>query len=253
MTIKLSNLYKKFGDTVVLDDVSLEIEPGDVIALIGASGAGKSTFLRSINYLEVPDSGHVDIDDLHLDFANINKDDILNLRRKTAMVFQQFNLFERRTALENVMEGLIQVKKIDKVTAAEQAAQELIKVGLSDRMAYYPKFLSGGQKQRVGIARALAMKPALLLLDEPTSALDPELVSEVQASIIQAAKSGQTMIIVSHEMDFVYHVASKVIFLEQGKIIESGTPEDVFYAPKHPRTKEFLARHTKNFEIGSFL
>ena len=253
MTIKLSNLYKKFGDTVVLDDVSLEIEPGDVIALIGASGAGKSTFLRSINYLEVPDSGHVDIDDLHLDFANINKDDILNLRRKTAMVFQQFNLFERRTALENVMEGLIQVKKIDKVTAAEQAAQELIKVGLSDRMAYYPKFLSGGQKQRVGIARALAMKPALLLLDEPTSALDPELVSEVQASIIQAAKSGQTMIIVSHEMDFVYHVASKVIFLEQGKIIESGTPEDVFYAPKHPRTKEFLARRTKNLEIGSFL
>ena len=253
MTIKLSNLYKKFGDTVVLDDVSLEIEPGDVIALIGASGAGKSTFLRSINYLEVPDSGHVDIDDLHLDFANINKDDILNLRRKTAMVFQQFNLFERRTALENVMEGLIQVKKIDKVTAAEQAAQELIKVGLSDRMAYYPKFLSGGQKQRVGIARALAMKPALLLLDEPTSALDPELVSEVQASIIQAAKSGQTMIIVSHEIDFVYHVASKVIFLEQGKIIESGTPEDVFYAPKHPRTKEFLARHTKNLEIGSFL
>lgn len=253
MTIKLSNLYKKFGGTVVLDDVSLEIEPGDVIALIGASGAGKSTFLRSINYLEVPDSGHVDIDDLHLDFANINKDDILNLRRKTAMVFQQFNLFERRTALENVMEGLIQVKKIDKVTAAEQAAQELIKVGLSDRMAYYPKFLSGGQKQRVGIARALAMKPALLLLDEPTSALDPELVSEVQASIIQAAKSGQTMIIVSHEMDFVYHVASKVIFLEQGKIIESGTPEDVFYAPKHPRTKEFLARHTKNLEIGSFL
>ena len=253
MTIKLSNLYKKFGDTVVLDDVSLEIEPGDVIALIGASGAGKSTFLRSINYLEVPDSGHVDIDDLHLDFAHINKDDILNLRRKTAMVFQQFNLFERRTALENVMEGLIQVKKIDKVTAAEQAAQELIKVGLSDRMAYYPKFLSGGQKQRVGIARALAMKPALLLLDEPTSALDPELVSEVQASIIQAAKSGQTMIIVSHEMDFVYHVASKVIFLEQGKIIESGTPEDVFYAPKHPRTKEFLARHTKNLEIGSFL
>ena len=253
MTIKLSNLYKKFGDTVVLDDVSLEIEPGDVIALIGASGAGKSTFLRSINYLEVPDSGHVDIDDLHLDFANINKDDILNLRRKTAMVFQQFNLFERRTALENVMEGLIQVKKIDKVTAAEQAAQELIKVGLSDRMAYYPKFLSGGQKQRVGIARALAMKPALLLLDEPTSALDPELVSEVQASIIQAAKSGQTMIIVSHEMDFVYHVASKVIFLEQGKIIESGTPEDVFYAPKHPRTKAFLARHTKNLEMGSFL
>ncbi|MFZ1521685.1 MAG: ATP-binding cassette domain-containing protein, partial [Lactococcus raffinolactis] len=169
------------------------------------------------------------------------------------MVFQQFNLFERRTALENVMEGLIQVKKLDKATAATQAAQELAKVGLSDRMDYYPKFLSGGQKQRVGIARALAMKPELLLLDEPTSALDPELVSEVQESIVQAAKSGQTMIIVSHEMDFVYNVATKVIFLEQGKIIESGTPEDVFYAPKHPRTKAFLARHTKNLEMGSFL
>ena len=253
MTIKLSNLSKKFGDTVVLDDVSLEVAPGDVIALIGSSGAGKSTFLRSINYLEAPDSGKVDIDGLHLDFAAITKADILNLRRKTAMVFQQFNLFERRTALENVMEGLIQVKKLDKATAATQAAQELAKVGLSDRMDYYPKFLSGGQKQRVGIARALAMKPELLLLDEPTSALDPELVSEVQESIVQAAKSGQTMIIVSHEMDFVYNVATKVIFLEQGKIIESGTPEDVFYAPKHPRTKAFLARHTKNLEMGSFL
>lgn len=253
MTIKLSNLSKKFGDTVVLDDVSLDIAPGDVIALIGASGAGKSTFLRSINYLEAPDSGQVAIDDLHLDFATISKTDILSLRRKTAMVFQQFNLFERRTALENVMEGLIQVKKIDKATAAAQATQELAKVGLSDRMDYYPKFLSGGQKQRVGIARALAMQPEPLLLDEPTSALDPELVSEVQASIVQAAKSGQTMIIVSHEMDFVYNVATKVIFLEQGKIIESGTPEDVFYAPKHPRTKAFLARHTKNLEMGSFL
>ncbi|GAX46586.1 amino acid ABC transporter ATP-binding protein [Pseudolactococcus reticulitermitis] len=253
MTIKLSNLSKKFGDTVVLDDVSLDIEPGDVIALIGASGAGKSTFLRSINYLEAPDSGQVDIGNLHLDFATISQADILSLRRQTAMVFQQFNLFERRTALENVMEGLIQVKKLDKATALAQATQALADVGLSDRVDYYPKFLSGGQKQRVGIARALAMKPELLLLDEPTSALDPELVSEVQASIIQAAKSGQTMIIVSHEMDFVYYVATKVIFLEQGKIIESGRPEDVFYAPKHPRTKAFLARHTKNFETGSFL
>lgn len=253
MTIKLSHLSKKFGDNVVLDDVSLDIKPKEVIALIGASGAGKSTFLRAINYLEAPDSGQVEIDGLRVDFANIAQEDILNLRRKTAMVFQQFNLFERRTALENVMEGLVQVKKMDKTAAAQLAAQELAKVGLSDRLDYYPKFLSGGQKQRVGIARALAMKPQLLLLDEPTSALDPELVGEVQASIVKAAKAGQTMIIVSHEMDFVYHVATKVIFLEKGKIIESGTPEDVFYAPKHPRTKEFLSRHNKTLEMGNFL
>ena len=253
MTIKLSNLSKKFGDTVVLDDVSLTVNPGDVVALIGASGAGKSTFLRSINYLEAPDSGRIQIDDLDLDYATISKNDVLALRRKTAMVFQQFNLFERRTALENVMEGLIQVKKMDKPSAIKVATQALHNVGLTDRMAYYPKFLSGGQKQRVGIARALAMNPELLLLDEPTSALDPELVGEVQASIVDAAKTGQTMIIVSHEMDFVYNVATKVIFLEQGKIIESGTPEDVFYAPKQVRTKAFLARHTKNLEMGSFL
>ncbi|GFH40183.1 amino acid ABC transporter ATP-binding protein [Lactococcus insecticola] len=253
MTIKLSNLYKKFDDNIVLDNVSLDIEPGDVIALIGASGAGKSTFLRSINYLEAPDSGHANIAELDIDYANIAKDDILALRRKTAMVFQQFNLFERRTALENVMEGLIQVKKLDKATAVKEAAEELAKVGLSERADYYPKFLSGGQKQRVGLARALAMKPELLLLDEPTSALDPELVGEVQASIIQAAKAGQTMIIVSHEMDFVYNVATKVLFLEKGKIIEEGTAQDVFYAPKQARTKEFLARHTKNLEMGNFL
>lgn len=253
MTIKLLNLSKKFGESVVLDDVSLEVNPGDVIALIGASGAGKSTFLRSINYLEAPDSGRIQIEDLDLDYAKITKKEILALRRKTAMVFQQFNLFERRTALENVMEGLIQVKKLDKKSASEIATVALQKVGLSDRLAYYPKFLSGGQKQRVGIARALAMKPALLLLDEPTSALDPELVGEVQESIINTAKSGQTMIIVSHEMDFVYNVATKVIFLDQGKIIEAGTPEDMFYAPKQARTKAFLARHTKNIELGSFL
>ena len=253
MTINLSNLSKKFGESVVLDDVSLEVNSGDVIALIGASGAGKSTFLRSINYLEAPDSGRIQIEDLDVDYATISKKEILALRRKTAMVFQQFNLFERRTALENVMEGLIQVKKLDKKAAAEIATVALQKVGLSDRVDYYPKFLSGGQKQRVGIARALAMKPALLLLDEPTSALDPELVSEVQESIINTAKSGQTMIIVSHEMDFVYNVATKVIFLDQGKIIEAGTPEDMFYAPKQARTKAFLARHTKNLELGSFL
>src|SRR5574337_656217 len=241
MTIKLSNLSKKFGDTVVLNDVSLTVNPGDVVALIGASGAGKSTFLRSINYLEAPDSGRIQIDDLDLDYATISKNDVLALRRKTGMVFQQFNLFERRTALENVMEGLIQVKKLSKAEATVIADAELAKVGLTDSKDYYPKFLCGGQKQRVGIARALATEPKLLLWDEPTSALDPELVGEVQEVILNATKNKQTMVLVSHEMDFVYNVATKVLFLEQGKIIEAGSPKEVFYSPKNPRTREFLS------------
>ncbi|MDT2742618.1 amino acid ABC transporter ATP-binding protein [Lactococcus garvieae] len=249
--IKISNLSKSFAGNVVLDNLNLEINEGDVIALIGASGAGKSTFLRSINYLEEADSGQLEIDNFKVDFEHISKQEILELRRKTGMVFQQFNLFERRTALQNVMEGLIQVKKMSKVEAQKLAEENLRKVGLEDRMDYYPKFLSGGQKQRVGIARAMAMQPTLLLLDEPTSALDPELVGEVQDTILNAAKNKQTMVLVSHEMDFVYNVATKVLFLEKGKIIEEGSPEEVFHHPKNPRTSEFLSRHVKTIDIGS--
>ncbi|WEV60186.1 amino acid ABC transporter ATP-binding protein [Streptococcaceae bacterium ESL0729] len=245
--IKIKNLSKKFSNVKVLDDISLDVNQGDVIAIIGASGAGKSTFLRSINYLEKPDSGQVEIDDFKVDFKKISKEDILTLRRKTAMVFQQFNLFKRRTALENVMEGLVVVKKMAKAEAQKLAEEELVKVSMIEKKDSYPQFLSGGQKQRVGIARALAMKPKLLLLDEPTSALDPELVGEVQASILRAAEEGQTMILVSHEMDFVYNVATRVLFLEHGKIIEEGSPEDVFNHPKNPRTKEFL---NKNINSG---
>lgn len=251
--IKITSLSKSFAKNKVLDDLSLEIEEGDVVALIGASGAGKSTFLRSLNYLEEPDSGQIEIDDLKVDFSNLKKDDILKLRRKTGMVFQQFNLFERLTAKQNVMEGLIQVRKIPKAEAEQIAIENLTKVGLSERMDYYPKFLSGGQKQRVGIARAMAMQPTLLLLDEPTSALDPELVGEVQDTILKAAKNKQTMVLVSHEMEFVYNVATKVLFLEQGKIIESGTPQNLFYAPKEDRTREFLSRYAKNLDRGNFL
>ncbi|MCI3870903.1 amino acid ABC transporter ATP-binding protein [Lactococcus petauri] len=249
--IKISNLSKSFAGNVVLDNLNLEINEGDVIALIGASGAGKSTFLRSINYLEEADSGQLEIDSFKVDFEHISKQEILELRRKTGMVFQQFNLFERRTALQNVMEGLIQVKKMSKAEAQKLAEENLRKVGLEDRMDYYPKFLSGGQKQRVGIARAMAMQPTLLLLDEPTSALDPELVGEVQDTILNAAKNKQTMVLVSHEMDFVYNVATKVLFLEKGKIIEEGSPEEVFHHPKNPRTSEFLSRHVKTIDIGS--
>ena len=245
--IKITNLTKEFSGNVVLDHLSLDINEGDVVALIGASGAGKSTFLRSIDYLEKPDSGQIEIDDFKVNFEEISRDQILELRRKTAMVFQQFNLFERKTALENVMEGLTVVKKIKKDEAEKLAQEELKKVGLSDRMNYYPKYLSGGQKQRVGLARALTMKPKLLLLDEPTSALDPELVGEVQASILQAAKSGQTMLLVSHEMAFVQNVATRVLFLEKGKIVEEGTPDQVFNHPKNPRTAEFLKGRAKTF------
>lgn len=248
--IKISNLSKSFAGNVVLDNLNLEINEGDVIALIGASGAGKSTFLRSINYLEEADSGQLEIDDFKVDFEQISRQEVLELRRRTGMVFQQFNLFERRTALENVMEGLIQVKKMPKAEAQKLAEENLRKVGLEERMDYYPKFLSGGQKQRVGIARAMAMQPTLLLLDEPTSALDPELVGEVQETILNAAKNKQTMVLVSHEMDFVYNVATKVLFLEKGKIIEEGSPKEVFHHPKNLRTSEFLSRHVKTNGIG---
>ncbi|MDR2977205.1 MAG: amino acid ABC transporter ATP-binding protein [Streptococcaceae bacterium] len=248
--IKISKLSKTFSGEKVLDNLSVDINARDVIAIIGSSGAGKSTFLRSINYLVEPDSGFITFGhehkvDFEADFATITKGQILELRRRTAMVFQQFNLFERRTVLQNVMEGLTQVKKISKHEAEAMARKELTTVGLDDRLDYYPKFLSGGQKQRVGIARALAMKPELLLLDEPTSALDPELVGEVQASIITAAAQGQTMILVSHEMDFVYEVATKVYFLDQGQMIESGSPDEVFNHPKTARMKQFLSRNKR--------
>lgn len=245
--IKISNLSKAFSGQTVLDNLSLDIEKGQVIALVGASGAGKSTFLRSLNYLEKPDSGTIDLDGFQVDFTTISKDDILKLRRKLAMVFQQFNLFERRTALDNVKEGLKIVKKLSDDEATAIATEELRKVGLADRMGHYPKHLSGGQKQRVAIARALAMKPDVLLLDEPTSALDPELVGEVEKAIATAAKAGQTMILVSHDMGFVYEVADKVLFLEKGKILEQGTPDEIFNHPKEDRTKEFFANYKKNF------
>ena len=245
--ITIEHLSKSFSGNKVLDDLSLTIEQGEVVALIGASGAGKSTFLRSLNYLEEPDSGIITIDDLKVDFKTITKEQILALRRKLAMVFQQFNLFERRTALDNVKEGLKVVKKMSDQEATAIAKEELAKVGLSDRENHYPRHLSGGQKQRVALARALAMKPDVLLLDEPTSALDPELVGEVEKSIANAAKQGQTMVLVSHDMNFVYQVADKVLFLENGRILEQGTPEEIFKHPKKERTKEFFANYSKTY------
>ena len=245
--IYISELSKTFSGQKVLNNLSLEIQKGEVVALIGSSGAGKSTFLRSLNYLEAPDSGRIKIDDFEVDFEHITQDQILTLRRKLAMVFQQFNLFGRKTALENVKEGLIVVKGLSDQEATKIAREELAKVGLSDRENHYPRHLSGGQKQRVALARALAMKPEVLLLDEPTSALDPELVGEVEKSIANAAKSGQTMVVVSHDMSFVAQVADKVLFLDKGRIIESGTPEEIMQHPKEERTKEFFASYKRTY------
>ena len=247
--IQIEHLSKSFQSNQVLNDLSFEIQSGEVVALIGSSGAGKSTLLRTLNFLEKADTGRITIDEFSLEIAAAKKEQIIQLRKQTAMVFQSFNLFRQKTALENVMEGLVVVKKIPVDQARKMAESQLEKVGLLERADYYPKHLSGGQQQRVAIARALAMQPELLLLDEPTSALDPELVGGVLATIQQAAKDGFTMLLVSHEMNFVRKVADRVLFLEHGKIIEAGTAQEVFEHPKQERTKEFLAKYYHQNEI----
>ncbi|MGG0821455.1 amino acid ABC transporter ATP-binding protein [Paenibacillus turicensis] len=246
--IEISGLTKSFHGHIVLNELDLSIKKGDVVAVIGSSGSGKSTFLRSINLLETPDSGSISIGDFKVNVAKASRSDAQRLRKSTAMVFQQFNLFRQKTALENVMEGLIIVKKIAKEEARKIAHQQLARVGLSDRINHFPKQLSGGQQQRVAIARALAMQPELLLFDEPTSALDPELVGEVLDTIKQTAEEGYTMLLVSHEMNFVRKVATRVLFLDKGVIVEDGTPDEVFGSPKSDRTKQFLANYYRNFE-----
>ncbi|WP_408071931.1 amino acid ABC transporter ATP-binding protein [Butyrivibrio sp. JL13D10] len=248
--IKVKNIHKRFKDNIVLDGVSFDIEKGDVIAIIGPSGTGKSTLLRSINLLEHPEEGEIEFDDFSLDYGNHKKKDELDLRKKTTMVFQQFNLFQKKTALENVMEGLMVVQKLPKSEAKKIAIEKLRQVKMDDRLDYYPKHLSGGQQQRVAIARAVALKPELLLLDEPTSALDPELVGEVLDTIRTLAEEGNTMLIVSHEMSFVKSVANKVIFLENGRIVEQGSQKDIFENPQNERTVEFLLKNRVELDLG---
>ncbi|AKO92286.1 amino acid ABC transporter ATP-binding protein [Priestia filamentosa] len=238
--IVVKDLVKKFKDLTVLDGISLEVERGEVVAIIGPSGSGKSTFLRCLNLLETPNRGEIQIGDVKLNAERYSRKEANALTRQTAMVFQHYNLFKNKTVLQNVTEALIITKKMKPKEANEIGMNLLEQVGLAHKADSYPITLSGGQQQRIGIARALAIDPYALLFDEPTSALDPELVSGVLAVIKEIAERQTTMLIVTHEMDFAREVADKVIFMADGHIVEQGTPEEIFDFPKHERTKKFL-------------
>lgn len=238
--IKLTNIHKSFGDNEILKGIDLEIEQGEIIVVIGSSGTGKSTLLRCINFLEQANKGTISIDDIDVDTEKFTKAEILALRRKTGFVFQNYALFSHLTARQNIAEGLITVRDWKKDQAYAKAQQILDDIGLSDKGDSYPAALSGGQQQRVGIGRAMALQPELLLFDEPTSALDPELVGEVLALMKQLATQHQTMLVVTHEMQFAKEVADRVIFMAEGKIVEQGTPDQIFNDPQDPRLQKFL-------------
>ncbi|HEL1587369.1 TPA: amino acid ABC transporter ATP-binding protein [Streptococcus suis] len=237
--ISIRNLHKYFGKNEVLKGIDLDIQQGQVVVIIGPSGSGKSTFLRTMNLLEVPTKGTVTFEGVDItDKSN----DIFKMREKMGMVFQQFNLFPNMTVLENITLSPIKTKGIEKAEAEAKAKELLEKVGLPDKAQAYPQSLSGGQQQRIAIARGLAMDPDVLLFDEPTSALDPEMVGEVLAVMQDLAKSGMTMVIVTHEMGFAREVADRVIFMDGGVIVEDGSPEEVFEHTKEERTKDFLSK-----------
>ena len=238
--IEIHNVSKSFGGNVVLKDVNLTLDHGDVVAILGPSGSGKTTFLRSLNFLERADTGTFSLGGTTYDLHNATKAQILEVRRKTAFVFQNYNLFANMTALQNVMEGLVTARRVPKKEAEERARKALEQVGLSDRCDYYPSQLSGGQQQRVSIARAVAVDPEVILFDEPTSALDPEAIGGVLKVMKDLADAGTTMIVVTHEMHFAREVADKVVFMEGGVVVEEGTPEDIFLHAKEARTREFL-------------
>lgn len=240
--LKVQNICKQFYQQEILNNVSLAVNQGDVVVILGPSGSGKTTFLRCLNGLEKADSGTLEINQQKYDLAEIKKKEITQIRKKTAFVFQHYNLFANKTALENVLEGLIIARKIPKQEALRIAQAAIEKVGLSAFEKYYPHELSGGQQQRIGIARAIALKPEVLLIDEPTSALDPELIGEVLEVMRQLAKEGVTMVVVTHEMSFARDVANHVIFMDQGQIVEQGTPNTFFTQPKEERTQKFLKR-----------
>lgn len=241
--ISIKGLHKSFGELEVLKGIDLEIGKGKVVVVIGPSGSGKTTFLRCLNVLEIPTNGIIKLDEQTLDFSgSVPKKTITEFRSNTGMVFQSYNLFPHKTAIENVIEGPVIVKKADKETALKKANALLEKVGLGDKKDFYPFQLSGGQQQRVGIARALAMEPKVMLFDEPTSALDPELIGDVLNVMKDLASEGMTMVVVTHEMRFAKEVADEVIFMDNGVVVERGAPAEVFDHPKEERTKRFLRK-----------
>ncbi|MDQ0737980.1 L-cystine ABC transporter ATP-binding protein TcyN [Pseudomonas sp. W4I3] len=243
--IVVEKLTKQFNGQVVLNGIDLEVKAGEVVAIIGPSGSGKTTFLRCLNFLEEPTSGRIKVGDIQIDGSkplNQQQGLVRRLRQHVGFVFQNFNLFPHRTALENVIEGPIVVKKMPREAATELGRKLLARVGLAGKEAAYPRRLSGGQQQRVAIARALAMEPEVILFDEPTSALDPELVGEVLATIRSLAEENRTMVIVTHEMSFARDVANRVIFFDKGVIVEQGEAKALFANPKEERTRQFLSK-----------
>lgn len=240
--LKVTNIRKAFKDNEVLKGVDIEVNKGDVVTILGPSGSGKTTLLRCINFLEQADGGQLDFDEQHLDYAKVTGKEIKAIRHKTAFVFQNYNLFNNKTALENVTEGLIYGRGVEKSMAVELAKKALDRVGLAERYNYYPSQLSGGQQQRVGIARAIAVEPEIILMDEPTSALDPELIGEVLGVIKSLADEGKTMVIVTHEMQFAKEISTNVIFMDGGKIVEQGSASKIFTNPEELRTRRFLRR-----------
>lgn len=241
--IKINDLHKSFGSLHVLKGVDFQAEEGEVVAIIGPSGMGKSTFLRCVNYIERPDKGNLEIDGVKVDVEKSSEKVIKELRAKSSMVFQNYNVFKNKTVIENVMLPMVAVQKMQKTIAQEKAVEYLQKVGLMDKLNEYPSRLSGGQQQRVGIARAMAVNPKVMLLDEPTSSLDPELVSGILDILRNLANEHKrTMLIVTHEMQFAKEAADRVIFMDDGRIIEEGKPEEIFTSPKNERTKKFLEK-----------
>lgn len=240
--ISISGLSKSFGETTVLRDISLEIEPGERVVMIGPSGTGKSTLLRSLNFLDQPDRGLIRVGDLTVDAAQASRADILALRRRTSFVFQNYALFANKTAQQNITQALITVKGLSRPEADARAEAILKETGLSDKANAYPAALSGGQQQRVGIGRAMALDADLMLFDEPTSALDPEWVGEVLDLMRRVAEKGQTMLIVTHEMQFAREIADRIIFMTGGDVVEQGPPEQILNTPQDPRTRAFLRR-----------
>lgn len=240
--LEIKNIKKTFGNLDVLKDVSLQVEKGDVIVILGPSGSGKTTLLRCMDFLEMPDSGKMIFDGGTLDFKNVTKKQIAAFRKKTGFVFQDYNLFSNKTALQNVTEGLITGRGMKKAEAEEIGRKMLEKVGMLDKCNYYPHELSGGQQQRVAIARAMAPNPEVIFFDEPTSALDPERIGEVLQVMRELAKEGVTMVVVTHEMEFARHVATHIIFMDGGVVAEEASPAEFFANPKEERTRQFLSR-----------